>query len=61
MEYLVSRGLCLPAKENIDVVGQAYKLLQTDASDSIIENGKEWVDMKSLDNICNFLVAYIGT
>ena len=61
VEYLVSRGLCLPAKENIDVVGQAYKLLQTDASDSIIENGKEWVDMKSLDNICNFLVAYIGT
>ncbi|MBO4554349.1 MAG: hypothetical protein J5713_01075 [Clostridia bacterium] len=61
VEYLVSRGLCLPAKENIDVVGQTYKLLQTDASDSIIENGKEWVDMKSLDNICNFLVAYIGT
>ena len=60
VEYLVSRGLCLPARENIEVVGQTYKLLQTDAADSIVKNGTEWVDMKSLDNICNFLVSYIG-
>ena len=58
--YLVSRGLCLPAKENIDVVGQMYKLLQTDAADNIVKNGEEWVDMKSLDNLCNFLVSFIA-
>ena len=58
--YLVSRGLCLPAKENIDVVGQMYKLLQTDAAENIIKNGEEWVEMKSLDNICNYLVSFIA-
>ena len=60
VEYLVSRGLCLPAKENIEVVGQMYKLLQTDTASEIAENGKKWVEMSSVENICNFLVSYIG-
>ncbi|MBR4800363.1 MAG: hypothetical protein IK048_01625 [Clostridia bacterium] len=60
VDYLVSRELCLPAKENIEVVGQMYKLLQTDAADVIAENGAKWVEFNSVDNICNFLVSYIG-
>ena len=60
VDYLASRGLCLPAKENIDVVGQVYRLMQTDTADAVVENGKKWVEMNSVDNICNFLVSYIG-
>ena len=60
VDYLVSRGLCLPAKENIEVVGQMYKLLQTDIAQDISENGKKWVEFCSLDNICSFLTTYIG-
>ena len=60
IEYLVSRGLCLPAKENIEVVGQMYKLLQTDTANEIADNGQKWVEFSSVDNICNFLVSYIG-
>ena len=60
VEYLVSRGLCLPAKENIEVVGQMYKLLQTDTADEISKNSKKWVEFNSVENICNFLVSYIG-
>ena len=60
VDYLVSRGLCLPAKENIEVVGQMYKLLQTDTANAIVESGAKWVEMSSVENICNFLVSYIG-
>ena len=60
VEYLVAHGLCLPAKENIEVVGQVYKLLQTDTANEIAENGAKWVELSSVDNICNFLVSYIG-
>lgn len=60
IDYLVAHGLCLPAKENIDVVGQMYKLLQTDTEKTIAENGQKWVELSSVDNICNFLVSYIG-
>ncbi len=60
VDYLVSHGLCLKAKDNLDVVGLLYRLLQTDACYKIADEGKKWVEYSSVANIANFLSAYIA-
>lgn len=58
--YLVSHGLCLRAKDNLEIVGLVYKLLQTDSAREISLNSEKWVEFSSLENIANFLVSYIA-
>ncbi len=60
ISYLVGHGLCLKAKDNLDMVGLLYKLLQTDTGYKISDAGKKWVEYSSIDNIANFLSAYIA-
>lgn len=60
VNYLVSHGLCLRAKEDIDVIGLEYKLLQTEFAREIGENGIKWTEFNTLENIANFLVSYIA-
>lgn len=60
INYLSSRGLCLKAKEDIDVIAYVYKLFQTSLARKIGEAGREWTKLCSLDNIAAFLASYIG-
>ena len=60
VNYLVNHELCLRAKEDIEIVGLEYKLLQTELATQIGQNGEKWVELNSLDNIANFLVSYIA-
>lgn len=60
IDYLTSHELCLNAKNDLEVVGLLYKLLQTDTANKIYFNGKRWVEFNSLENIANFLVTYIA-
>lgn len=41
-------------------MGLLYRLLQSDVGEKIASNGKKWVEMSSLENIANFLTAYIA-
>lgn len=59
IDYLVAHGLCLRAKDNIEIVALLYKLLQTRTADDIVANGRKWVEFNSIENIANFLVSYI--
>ena len=56
----MSHGLCARAKEDIDVIGLEYKLLQTEYAKEIGENGVKWTEFNTLENIANFLVSYIA-
>ncbi len=58
--YLASNELCLVAKNELEIVGLLYRLLQTEAGEKIAANGEKWVEMSSLENIANFLTAYIA-
>lgn len=60
IDYLTAHELCLNAKNDLEVVGLLYKLLQTDIANRIYFNGKKWVEYNSLENIANFLVTYIA-
>jgi len=60
VSFLVNHGLCLRAKEDIDIIGLEYKLLQTDFRGEIAENGMKWTELNSLKNIAGFLVSYIA-
>lgn len=60
ISYLASHELCLVAKNDLDIVGLLYRLLQSDVGEKIASNGKKWVEMSSLENIANFLTAYIA-
>lgn len=42
------------------MVALLYKLLQTDTGIKISDEGKKWVEYSSIDNIANFLSAYIA-
>lgn len=59
IEFLNNKGLLLRAKEEIDVVGLMYRLLQTETSEEMKRKGLEWVGLNSLDNIAQFLVSFI--
>ena len=58
--YLASHELCLVAKNDLEIVGLLYRLLQTDTGEKIAASGKKWVELSSLENIANFLTVYIG-
>ena len=58
--YLASHELCLVAKNDLEIVGLLYRLLQTDTGEKIAASGNKWVEMSSLENIANFLTAYIS-
>ncbi len=60
VSYLVNHGLCLTAKEDIEIVALLYKLLQTDMAIYISKNELAWVESSSLENIAGFLSAYIA-
>lgn len=60
VDYLLSHGLIARAKEEIDVVGLLYKLLQTDLAEQLAFNGRKRTELSSIDNIANFLITYIG-
>lgn len=60
ISYLASHELCLVAYRDLDIVGLLYRLLQSDVGEKIAFNGKKWVEMSSLENIANFLTAYIA-
>jgi len=60
VDFLGANGLCLKAKEDIEIVGLLYNLLQNDGGKDIVENGKRWVEYNSLENISEFLVNYIA-
>ncbi len=60
VQFLVGHGLCARAKEDIDIIALEYKLLQTPLASEIGANGREWVQMNSIENIANFLVSYIA-
>ncbi len=60
VSYLLSHGLIVRAKEDIEVVGLIYRLLQTDLSEQLVANGQKWTELSSVDEIANFLVTYLG-
>ncbi len=60
VEYLVGHDLVLRAKDELDVVGLIYQIMQTNQEDAIVANAKKWVEFNSLENIANFLVTYIA-
>lgn len=60
VSYLLSHGLILRAKEEMEAVGQIYKLLQTDLSQQLAQNGRKWTENASLSDIADFLVTYIN-
>ncbi len=58
--YLTEHNLVLKAKEDINVVGLLYKLIQTPLADEMSKNGLKWVEANKLEDIANFLVTYIA-
>lgn len=60
INYLVSKGLVLRAKENIETIALLYKLLQSETAVAIAMAQERWVEFSSLENIANFLVSYIA-
>lgn len=58
--YLVEKGLVMNAKENIEVVGLIYKLIETGVAASYVTAGQKWVETASVSNIAGYLVSYIG-
>lgn len=60
ISYLAANELCLVAKTDLEIVGLVYRVLQTDSGERIGNNGKKWVELSSIDNIANFLTAYIA-
>ncbi len=60
VDYLVEHNLVMRAKDELDVVGLTYQIMQTNAEDEIVANARKWVEFNSLENIANFLVTYIA-
>jgi len=60
IDFLCANNLCLKAKEDIEIVGLLYSLLQNDGGKDLIDNGRKWVEYNSLNNIAEFLVNYIA-
>lgn len=60
ISYLLSNGLIARAKEEIEVVGLVYKLLQTETASQIIANGLKRTESDTLENITDFLVTYMN-
>jgi hypothetical protein len=60
IDYLVSHGLVMHARENLEIVGLTYRLIETGVAATYVRAGEKWVENASIDNIANYLVSYIG-
>ncbi len=60
IDYLVSKSLVMHARENLEIVGLTYRLIETGVAATYVQNGEKWVENASLDNVANYLVSYIG-
>ena len=61
LSFLLSKGLIMRANEPIDVVDCLYSMLQTNKKDSLINAGYKWVELADVNNIANYIAAYINT
>lgn len=59
ISYLLDNGLIARAKDEIEMIGLVYKLLQTDMATQIVANGLKRTESDSLESITEFLVTYI--
>ena len=60
IDYLVSHGLVMHARENLEIVGLMYRLIETGVAATYVRAGEKWVEGASIENIANYLVSYIG-
>ena len=60
IEYLVSQDLVMQAKNDIDIVALIYKLISGDLASHYGENGVKRTELYSLQNMANYLTAYIS-
>lgn len=58
--YLLSHGLIVRAKEDIEVVGLLYKLLQTDLAEQLAASSDKCIKRGATEDITDFLVTYIN-
>ena len=60
IEYLVHHGLVMHARENLEIVGLMYRLIETGVAATYVRAGEKWVETSDLQTITNYLVSYIG-
>lgn len=60
VSYLLSHGLIARAKDEVEMIGLLYRLLQTDLAEQLAVSGGKWTELGSVENITNFLITYIG-
>ena len=61
IEYLVHHGLVMHARENIEIVGLMYRLIETGVAATYVRAGEKWVENADIQNITNYLVSYMRT
>ena len=61
IEYLVHHGLVMHARENIEIVGLMYRLIETGVAATYVRAGEKWVENANVENITNYLVSYMRT
>lgn len=61
IEYLVHHGLVMHARENIEIVGLMYRLIETGVAATYVRAGEKWVENADIENITNYLVSYMRT
>ncbi|MBO5655152.1 MAG: hypothetical protein J6S32_03885 [Clostridia bacterium] len=61
IEYLVHHGLVMHARENIEIVGLMYRLIETGVAATYVRAGEKWVENANIDTITNYLVSYMRT
>ena len=61
IEYLVHHGLVMHARENIEIVGLMYRLIETGVAATYVRAGEKWVENAEIENITNYLVSYMRT
>lgn len=61
IEYLVHHGLVMHARENIEIVGLMYRLIETGVAATYVRAGEKWVEDANIENITNYLVSYMRT
>ena len=60
IEYLVHHGLVMHARENLEIVGLMYRLIETGVAATYVRAGEKWVESSDIQTITNYLVSYIG-
>jgi hypothetical protein len=49
------------ARENIEIVGLMYRLIETGVAATYVRAGEKWVENADIENITNYLVSYMRT